>query len=113
MGMKVIVYGDPDLHDYAYIHSVLYEINEKLPITELVHMGVRGVDYCSGQWGHQNNVEVVNLGGLGGEWAENMMIGLNSDAQYLICFGDGHEMQRVSQQAKYAGIDVIKIPIFG
>lgn len=119
MGLKIIVTGGRDFHDYRYIHAVLYEIDQQVGIGQIIHGGAVGVDYACGEWGILNNKEVTvyranwkDLGRAAGPVRNQTMLGDNLDADYVLAFpgGKGTEnMCNMCSIAKKAGIDVVRV----
>lgn len=116
--MKIIVCGGRDFHDYKYIHAALYEINEKFPITFLVHGGAKGVDYCAGEWAHKNGIEVVKVdanwklyGISAGPIRNRVMAKTHFDAKYLVAFPGNEGTEDMVDVALKNKINVIRVPM--
>lgn len=116
MGLKIIVTGGRDFHDYRYIHAVLYEIDQQVGIGQIIHGGAVGVDYACGEWGILNNKEVTvyranwkDLGRAAGPVRNQTMLGDNLDADYVLAFPGGKGTENMCSIAKKAGIDVVRV----
>lgn len=116
MGLKLIVTGGRNLHDYEYIHNTLDKIDQHSTIAEIVHGGAQGVDFASGEWGYKNNKTVTvyranwqQFGKAAGPIRNKVMLEDNLDADYLLAFPGGKGTANMCDLAKKAGLDVIRV----
>jgi hypothetical protein len=113
--MKILVCGGRDFNNMPLLDRKLNELKAKHHITDVIHGGAKGADYCAWHWGLANGLQVhvfhadwKKHGKAAGPIRNQRMID-EGKPDLVVAFPGGKGTQDMVSRALGAGIEVLII----